>query len=109
MFIKTLINVSTSFCNVIGEGIMVRSSQSSVTKNIEDSDDSKVAYDSDKTAVNVSIYLSLTSLSSVISSYFGGYLIEALNSNRKVFMISSFLPILTFVAGLITTENSTEN
>ena len=26
MFIKTLINVSTSFCNVIGEGIMVRSS-----------------------------------------------------------------------------------
>ena len=68
-----------------------------------------MAYDSDKTAINVSIYLSLTSLSSVISSYFGGYLIEALDSNRKVFIISSFLPILTFIAGLITTENSTEN
>ena len=106
MFTKTLINVSSSFCNVIGEGIMVRSSQSSRTKNKEDSDDSKVAYDPDKTAINVSIYLSLTSLSSVISSYFGGYLIEALESNRKVFLVSSFLPILTFFAGLITAENS---
>ena len=27
MFTKTLINISTSFCNVVGEGIMVTSSQ----------------------------------------------------------------------------------
>jgi len=56
MLVKTLINVSTSFQNVIGEGIMVESGRGN--KSL--------------TATNLSIYLSLTSLSSVLSSYLGG-------------------------------------
>ena len=80
MFTKTLINVSTSFCNVVGEGIMVTSSQKKsparyssstipkdeMSENVH-TEGSEASYDTGKVATNVSLYLSLTSLSSIIS------------------------------------------
>jgi hypothetical protein len=59
MLTKTLINVAVSFENVIGEAIMVQTSKSK-----------------GQTSTNVSLYLSMTSLSSIVSQYFGGYLLE---------------------------------
>ncbi len=56
MLVKTLINVSLSFQNVIGEGIMVASG----------------AGDKAVARTNLSIYLSCTAASSVLSSYLGG-------------------------------------
>lgn len=69
MFIKTLINICTSFCNVIGEGIMVEASQ--VNKPEQEAE-----YNNSLAATNVSIYLSLTSLSTILSSYLGGFLLN---------------------------------
>lgn len=43
MLVKTLINVSTSFCNVVGEGIMVISSQKPPSDEL--SDGKEVKYD----------------------------------------------------------------
>jgi len=48
MLTKTLINVATSFINVIGEAIMVQ-----------------ISKDKSKASTNVSIYLSITSISSI--------------------------------------------
>jgi len=60
MLVKTLINVALQFQNVIGEGIMVESSKNN----------------KELAATNVSIFLSLTSASSIVSSYLGGYLLQ---------------------------------
>jgi len=49
---------------VIGEGIMVESSEN----------------DKERATTNVSIYLSLTSASSIVSSYMGGYLLEKVST-----------------------------
>lgn len=51
-------------------------------------------------ATNVSMYLSLTSAASIVSSYLGGYLLT-LVSTRQMFLISAGLPVLGIVAGLI--------
>jgi hypothetical protein len=59
MVVKTLINVATSFINVVGEAIMVQISRS---KKLE-------------TTTNVSLYLAMTSSSSIVSQYLGGYLL----------------------------------
>ena len=109
MFTKTLINVSTSFCNVIGEGIMVTSAQKITEKRRTVSSENGesetvVSYDSEKVTTNVSLYLSLTSFSSIISQYLGGHLLGVLGSNQKIFLISASLPVMTLVAGLVTTE-----
>ena len=42
----------------------------------------------------------------MLSAYFGGYLIDLLGSNRKVFLVSSLLPAITFIAGLVVYENT---
>jgi len=81
MLVKTIINISSSFCNVVGESIMVTASQQpqqqNTTASSKDADQQGVAeYDSSKAATNVSIYLSLTSLSTICSSYLGGYLLN---------------------------------
>ena len=79
MLIKTLVNVCSSFCNVVGEGILVTASQRPKRKStvqLNDCKEDAVSYDSGKAATNVSIYLSLTSLSTIASSYLGGYLLR---------------------------------
>lgn len=58
MLTKTLINVAVSFVNVVGEAIMVQISKSK-----------------GQTSTNVSLYLSMTSVSSILSQYLGGYLL----------------------------------
>ena len=63
-----------------------------------------MSYDPEKTVTNVSLYLSLTSLSSICSSYLGGYLLGIVGSNQKVFILSASLPTMTLVAGLVTSE-----
>lgn len=50
MLTKTLINIATSFQNVVGEAIMVQ-----------------ISKEKTKAATNVSIYLSLISVSSIVS------------------------------------------
>ena len=67
--------------------------------------DEGLSYDSAKAATNVSIYLSLTSLSTIGSSYFGGYLLN-FYSDVQIFRMSAILPGLTFIAGLVATEPS---
>ena len=84
MLVKTLINIAISFQNVIGEGLMVESSKG----------DKAIA------ATNVSIFLSLTSAASIVSSYLGGYLLTAV-STRTMFLISAVLPALTLIAGFV--------
>jgi hypothetical protein len=51
MLTKTIINIALSFENVVGEAIMVTTSKGNKSK----------------TTTNVSLYLSMTSLSSIIS------------------------------------------
>lgn len=113
LLIKTVVNVSSSFCNVVGEGIMVTASQKSSTntkrrgsvltdgcRESRKNEEEVVSYDSSKAATNVSIYLSLTSLSTIASSYLGGYLLN-FYSDRQIFVMASLLPFMTLLAGLI--------
>lgn len=60
-------------------------------------------YDNKKTATNVSLFLSLTALSTLISSYCGGYLLNFLTV-RQVFMVTAILPLLTLFSGLVAYE-----
>ena len=62
-----------------------------------------MSYDSKKAATNVAIYLSLTSLSTITSSYLGGYLLN-FYSDVQIFRMSAVLPAMTFIAGLIASE-----
>ena len=95
ILVKTIINISINFCNVIGEAIMVENSQILSAPKKEPSTDSSdevksdsqrsssessiANYDNKSTATNVSLYLSLTALSSLFSSYFGGSLLDFLS------------------------------
>ena len=79
MIVKTVINVSSSFCNVIGEGIMVEMSRkhAKAKASLEAaSDQDKSVYDKEAAATNVSLYLSLTAATSLCSSYLGGFLLK---------------------------------
>jgi MFS family permease len=103
MLVKTLINVSISFCNVIGEAIMVETSQ------VDESDDSDSSfsvaqYDNTKAATNVSLYLSLTACSSLVSSYFGGMLLDYLTV-QQMFILTSVFSLLTLASGIIVKES----
>lgn len=60
-------------------------------------------YDNKKAATNVSLYLSVTALSSLISSYFGGYLLNYL-TEREMFLLTSLFSVLTFASGIIIKE-----
>jgi predicted MFS family arabinose efflux permease len=60
-------------------------------------------YDFKKTATNVSLYLSLTAFSSLISSYFGGKLLDFL-SERQMFMVTSIFSLMTLASGIIVQE-----
>jgi hypothetical protein len=51
----------------------------------------------------VSLYLSFTALSSLISSYFGGWLLNYL-SVQQMFMVTSIFSLMTFASGIIVTE-----
>ena len=55
------------------------SQQSQQSPNQSQTSDTSIAnYDNKKAATNVSLYLSLTALSSLVSSYFGGFLMDYL-------------------------------
>ena len=85
------INVCSGFINVIGEAIIVEMS------NTQNSSKKKSA------AKNLSSYLSITGLSMLISSYLGGFLLEFL-SIKRMFLLSSILPITTIIAGVLIKE-----
>jgi len=51
----------------------------------------------------VSLYLSLTALSSLFSSYFGGYLLNFLTT-PQMFIATSIFSLMTLVSGIIVTE-----
>ena len=70
----------------------------------KNSNESDVSYDSSKAATNVSIYLSLTSLSTICSSYLGGYLLDFYDE-VQIFRMSAVLPGLTLIAGLIASDS----
>ncbi len=86
MLTKTLINVAVSFENVIGEAIMVQTSRNK-----------------EQTSTNVSLYLSMSALSSIISQYLGGYLLTVFTV-RELFVITSVLPLFNIIAALISRE-----
>ena len=120
ILVKTLINISINFCNVIGEAIMVENSQIASTPKKDQSSDSSdevksdsqrsssesslANYDNKSTATNVSLYLSLTALSSLVSSYFGGTLLDYL-SVQQMFCLTSVFSLMTFASGIIVTES----
>jgi hypothetical protein len=60
-------------------------------------------YDNKNSATNVSVYLSLTALSSVLSSYGGGALLSYFTV-QQMFMLTSVFPVLTIISGLILYE-----
>ena len=88
---------------------MVETSQIYETKQNDAGDENKsegsdpAHYDNKKTATNVSIFLSLTAASSLISSYFGGKLLEYFTV-RQIFLLSTIFPLFTLAASFITYE-----
>lgn len=60
--------------------------------------------DKERATTNVSIYLSLTSASSIVSSYMGGYLLEKV-STQQIFLISAVIPLFSLIAGIIQYEH----
>lgn len=82
--------------------------QVQVDSNVDDiayesTTESVVDYDNKKAATNVSLYLSLTAASSLVSSYFGGKLLDYLTV-RQMFIATSFFSILTLASGFIVKE-----
>ncbi len=53
----------------------------------------------------MSLYLSLTALSSLFSSYFGGYLLNFLTT-PQMFIATSIFSLMTLVSGIIVTEKN---
>ena len=80
MLVKSVINIALSFVNVVGEAIMVQTSKEKAEQT-----------------TNVSLYLSMTSLSSILSQYFGGYLLTIMTTNQ-LFLATSALPFINFLA-----------
>lgn len=80
MLVKSVINIALSFVNVVGEAIMVQTSKEKAAQT-----------------TNVSLYLSMTSLSSILSQYFGGYLLTMMTTNQ-LFLMTSALPFINFLA-----------
>jgi hypothetical protein len=68
------------------------------------SESSLANYDNKSTVTNVSLYLSLTALSSLVSSYFGGTLLDYL-SVQQMFCLTSVFSLMTFASGIIVTES----
>ena len=60
-------------------------------------------YNTSKAATNVSIYQSLSFLSTICSSYLGGYMLN-FYSDVQIFRMAAILPCLTLIAGLIAKE-----
>jgi hypothetical protein len=51
------------------------------------------------------LYLTITAISMLISSYAGGYLKNYLD-NREIFLITSMFPLLTIVSGIFIAEKN---
>ena len=60
-------------------------------------------YDNKNSATNVSIYLSLVALSSLLSSYGGGKLLDYFTV-QQIFMLSAIFPLIIIAAGFILKE-----
>ena len=79
------------------------------TSQVDESDDSDSSfsvaqYDNTKAANNVSLYLSLTACSSLVSSYFGGMLLDYLTV-QQMFILTSVFSLLTLASGIIVKES----
>ena len=75
---------------MIGEAIMVQISKDKLSAS-----------------TNVSIYLSITSVSSIASQYLGGYLLTFW-SVKQLFLVTSILPALNLIAALLCFEKKIE-
>lgn len=62
-----------------------------------------MSYDQDKAATNVSLFLSMISLSTIASSFLGSYLLNYYTV-QQIFMMSTLLPGLSLLAGIIAFE-----
>ena len=60
-------------------------------------------YDIKKAATNVSLYLCFSAFSSLLSSYFGGYLLDYLTP-QQMFIVTAVFPVFTIISGIIVFE-----
>jgi MFS family permease len=87
---QLVINLSSGFINVIGEGIMVEMSNSESKKH-------------GTAAKNVGDYLSLTAICMLMSSYLSGKLLDWV-SPQQMFAINAFFPLISVIAALMVDE-----
>ena len=87
------VQVSTAFCNVIGEALVVEESQSSVKE--------------DQASQNVSLFFGVRSVVVLLTAYTSGLLLEIV-SKQTVFFITACFPMLLFLASALLKERRVE-
>jgi folate/biopterin transporter len=83
-------NISTCFCNVIGEALVVEESQ-------------KFNHDQTKAANYVTLFFGARAVGILLTSYTSGYLLEIV-SKQTIFFIAAFFPILIITSAFILQE-----
>lgn len=109
IILLTLVNFAFSFASIIGEAIVVELSQ--LGENFSEYDfsvnksfsfEKKSTY-MDKAKNHVSLFFLFKNMGALLSAFFRGYLIEIV-SLRKIFLITSIIPLFILAAGLILVE-----
>jgi folate/biopterin transporter len=97
VILVVLVNqTSTAFCNVIGEALVVETSQKQ--KNT----------DPNAGAKNVSMFFLVKSTGSLLTAFSSGALLEYMDK-RKVFMITSLFPLILVVSAVLLRESTVSN
>jgi folate/biopterin transporter len=91
LFIVLLNQTASAFCNVIGEALVVETSQKQKDT------------DPDAGAKNVSMYFMIKSIGSLITAFSSGALLEYMDK-RKVFLITACFPIMIVISAILLQE-----
>jgi len=95
VFIVLINQFSTAFCNVIGEALVVETSQR------------QKELDPESGAKNVSIYFLVRSIGSLLTAFSSGALLEVMNK-RRVFLITATFPLLIVISAYLLDEKKVE-
>lgn len=88
-------NISTCFCNVIGEALVVEESQ-------------KSNHDQTKAANYVTLFFGARAVGTLLTSYTSGYLLEVV-TKQTIFLIAAFFPILIIFSAFILQEEPVQS
>lgn len=84
--------ISTAFCNVIGEALVVETSQK------------QRLVDPDASAKNVSMYFMVKSIGSLLTAFSSGALLEVMDK-RSVFLITACFPCMMVLSSILLIEH----